>query len=225
MSIALYYRINATTPDQATTTTVVNRPLTMLEIDGNFKSIADAFVDTDSAITTINTTLSTKAPINRPTFTGSITIPSCTSTTRPLQPVEGMVVFDRSEKSLITYDGSQWITLTTNAGLDGYVKRTGDILTGKLIGTTAEFSGNIRALPPDSEPGSTTDLVATCGWVESQVLTIVNNRLSGGSGSGDDDSININTGSLNVYRGDVTIERGDLYVGGTIHGDIDLGIL
>lgn len=200
----------------------------MLEIDGNMKSIADAFDTHDSSILSIEQQLETKAPINRPTFTGSLTLPTVGTTTRPLNPTPGTIVYDRDLNQIVVYNGESWIDVATTVNLGTYVKRTGDIMTGRLTGTSSEWSANVRALPPEAEPGSSLDIVATVGWVEDKAREIVEQRLGGssGSGTGGDDGITINGGDFTINRGDVTIHQGDLtVVNGKLYGDIDLGVL
>lgn len=218
MAVKLYYRINATNPPLPTQDAVKSAPLSMLEIDGNMKAIANAFASNDTTIEEIYVALDGKAPINRPHFTGYIVIPSVVSGNYPLQPVEGMLVYDKQRGELMVYTQGNWTPVATTLGLGDYVKRSGDIMSGKLTGTAAEWSMNIKALPPEAEQGSTTDVVATVAWVKQTARQLIEERLTGGSGTGDD-SIIINTGDMTVHNGDLIVERG------TIYGNIDMGVL
>lgn len=218
MAVTLYYRINATNPPTPTQDTVLARPLSMLEIDGNMKALANAFADNDATIEEIYIALDGKAPINRPAFTGSITLPNVIASSYPLNPTEGMIVFDKDTQQVMVYLRGQWSPLATAVGLGDYVKRAGDIMTGKLTGTTSEWSMNIKALPPDAEQGSVTDIVATVEWVKKTARQLVEERLTGGTGTGDD-SIIVNTGDVTINRGDLTV------LGGMIRGNLDMGVL
>lgn len=208
MAVKLYYRINATNPPLPTQDVVKSAPLSMLEIDGNMKALANAFIDNDAAIEDIYVALDNKAPINRPQFTGYIVIPSVASGSYPNQPIEGMLVYDTKRKELMVYQQNKWSPIATSLGLGDYVKRSGDIMSGKLTGTTSEWSMNIKALPPDADPESSTDIVATVDWVKHTTNQLIEERLTGGSGTG------------------ITINDGDLIVNdGTIYGNIDMGVL
>lgn len=218
MAVKLYYRINATNPPIPAQDTVLARPLSMLEIDGNMKALANAFAQNDTTIEEIYVALDGKAPINRPQFTGYIILPSVVAGSYPLNPSEGMVVYDKERQEVMVYLRNQWTPLASSLGLTDYVKRAGDIMTGKLTGTTSEWSMNIKALPPEAEQGSLTDVVATVEWVKSTAQKLIEERLTGGSGTGDD-SIIINTGDMTIHRGDLTV------VEGTIYGNMDMGVL
>lgn len=218
MAVKLYYRINATNPPTPAQDTVLARPLSMLEIDGNMKALANAFADNDVTIDEIYIALDGKAPINRPAFTGSITLPNVVAGSYPLNPTEGMIVFDKDTQEVMVYLRGQWSPLATAVGLSDYVKRAGDIMTGKLTGTTSEWSMNIKALPPDAEQGSLTDIVATVEWVKKTAKQLIEERLTGGAGTGDD-SIIVNTGDVTINRGDLTVFEG------TIRGNLDMGVL
>ena len=218
MAVKLYYRINATNPPVPAQDTTLARPLSMLEIDGNMKALANAFADNDVTIDEIYIALDGKAPINRPAFTGSITLPNVVAGSYPLNPVEGMIVFDKDTQEVMVYLRGQWSPLATAVGLSDYVKRAGDIMTGKLTGTTSEWSMNIKALPPDAEQGSLTDIVATVEWVKKTAKQLIEERLTGGAGTGDD-SIIVNTGDVTINRGDLTVFEG------TIRGNLDMGVL
>ena len=219
MAVTLYYRINATNPPIPTQDTVLARPLSMLEIDGNMKALANAFADNDATIEEIYIALDGKAPINRPAFTGSITLPNVVASSYPLNPTEGMIVYDRDTQQVMVYTRNQWTSLSTTIGMGDYVKRAGDIMTGKLTGTTSEWSMNIKALPPDAEQGALTDVVATVQWVQDKARELIEQRLTGGSGGTGADNITINTGDLNINRGNIYVNEG------TIYGNIDMGVL
>ena len=218
MAVKLYYRINATNPPIPAQDTIKSAPLSMLEIDGNMKALANAFADNDATIDEIYIALDGKAPINRPAFTGSITLPNVVAGSYPLNPTEGMIVFDKDTQEVMVYLRGQWSPLATAVGLSDYVKRAGDIMTGKLTGTTSEWSMNIKALPPDAEQGSLTDIVATVEWVKKTAKQLIEERLTGGAGTGDD-SIIVNTGNVTINRGDLTVFEG------TIRGNLDMGVL
>ena len=218
MAVKLYYRINATNPPIPAQDTIKSAPLSMLEIDGNMKALANAFADNDATIEEIYIALDGKAPINRPAFTGSITLPNVVAGSYPLNPTEGMIVFDKDTQEVMVYLRGQWSPLATAVGLSDYVKRAGDIMTGKLTGTTSEWSMNIKALPPDAEQGSLTDIVATVDWVKKTAKQLIEERLTGGAGTGDD-SIIVNTGNVTINRGDLTVFEG------TIRGNLDMGVL
>lgn len=218
MAVKLYYRINATNPPIPAQDTIKSAPLSMLEIDGNMKALANAFADNDATIDEIYIALDGKAPINRPAFTGSITLPNVVAGSYPLNPTEGMIVFDKDTQEVMVYLRGQWSPLATAVGLSDYVKRAGDIMTGKLTGTTSEWSMNIKALPPDAEQGSLTDIVATVDWVKKTAKQLIEERLTGGAGTGDD-SIIVNTGDITINRGDLTVFEG------TIRGNLDMGVL
>ena len=218
MAVKLYYRINATNPPIPAQDTIKSAPLSMLEIDGNMKALANAFADNDATIDEIYIALDGKAPINHPAFTGSITLPNVVAGSYPLNPTEGMIVFDKDTQEVMVYLRGQWSPLATAVGLSDYVKRAGDIMTGKLTGTTSEWSMNIKALPPDAEQGSLTDIVATVEWVKKTAKQLIEERLTGGAGTGDD-SIIVNTGDVTINRGDLTVFEG------TIRGNLDMGVL
>lgn len=226
MPLNLYYRANATNPPKPSQIVVKASPLTILEIDANFKTISDAFDDNDVSLSDIHSELDSKAPINRPEFTGYIRLPNVTQGNYPSNPSVGTVVYDRTNGSLAIYNGTQWALLSVfDADANNlYVKRTGDIMTGKLTGTTSEWTSNIKALPPEAPTDSATDVVATVEWVKNKALEIVNDRLNGGTGSGD--GITVSSGDITVNQGDVIIDRGDLIVSyGTIKGNLDMGVL
>ena len=61
MAVKLYYRINATNPPVASQDAVLARPLSMLEIDGNMKALANAFAQNDTTIEEIYVALDGKA--------------------------------------------------------------------------------------------------------------------------------------------------------------------
>lgn len=218
MAVHLYYRINATNPPIPTQDAVINVPLSMLQIDGNMKAIANAFADNDTTIEDIYIQLDEKAPINRPEFTGYIVIPSVVAGSYPTKPQEGMIVYDKATHQLMVYTNNQWTAISTTLGLGDYVKRAGDIMTGKLTGTTAEWSMNIRALPPGGSQGEQTDVVATVGWTEDKAKQLIEERLGGSGGTGDD-SITVGTGDLTINNGDIIVNNG------TIYGNLDMGVL
>lgn len=219
MAVKLYYRINATNPPVPTQDVVKSIPLSMLEIDGNMKALANAFEANDATIEEIYVSLDGKAPINRPAFTGSITLPIVVAGSYPINPTEGMIVYDRDTQQVMVYTRNQWTSLSTTIGMGDYVKRAGDIMTGKLTGTTSEWSMNIKALPPDAEQGALTDVVATVQWVQDKANELIEQRLTGGSGGTGADNITINTGDLNINRGNIYVNEG------TIYGNIDMGVL
>lgn len=210
---------------------VKSAPLSMLEIDGNMKAISDAFESTDSHFDQIASTIETLAPKDGPQFTKYIQLPLVSNGTFPSSPTEGMMVYDVSTKSIQVYLGTKdadgnklgWQPLATAIAMNQYVKATGDIMTGKLEGTTAEFRDRVKVLPPDASIGEPTDAVATVGWVKNQAKVIVEQRLN------DSGDINVQQGDVTINQGDITVQSGNINVNNGVvisnrlYGHLDMG--
>lgn len=209
MSVNLLYRITKETEGLASNI-IKQSPLEMREIDGNFVSISRAFDEVDNKIENINTTLKTKADTYSPQFTGSINIPTVSNSSFPKTAIEGSIVYNRQEETIYICtkggDTPTWTSLSEILGAGSYVKREGDVMSGKLVAPSAEFQSPIVAMRPDSAQGKPLELVATNQWT----IDIVTEMLDGRVGSAGNKN-NIDIG------GDVYCDR--------IYGDMDLGTL
>ncbi len=219
MALNLYYRINSTNPPIPTRDVVLSRPLTMEEIDGNMKAIDQGFESQNMTIESLQELVNNKAPTDRPSFSGYIKLPIVTNSTYPKPAEEGMIVYNQDLHEMVVYQEGKWIAISTQVTMSGFVKKTGDIMTGKLTGTIADFSQHIKALPPDQEVGAQNDIVATVEWVKSTVNYLIEQRLSGGEGGG-----------IIIEKGDLVVNEGDIIVSGSItadrlRGHLDCGIL
>lgn len=220
MTINITYRLSrpASGPKR---TSVKNSPLNMNEIDANMRAVEQAFEASDATAAKLQQQINEKAPINKPTFTGYLQFPTVKNNSYPTSPSEGMFVYNLNQHTLVGYQDGKWQPMSNDTTMGNYVSRAGDIMTGKLTGTTAEFFQNIKALPPEATVGKADpDTVATVDWVLASCKTIVDQRL-GGSNTG----IVINTGGLTIKTGNISVTKGNLTVGGTIYGNIDMGIL
>lgn len=209
MSVNLIYRITRDT-EKLTSNITKQSPLGMREIDGNFVEISRAFDELDSQIDDINIRVAQKADTNTPHFTGSINIPTVSTGSYPLNPVEGSMVFNLSENKLYicTKGGDQpiWTSLNDILGAGSYVKKEGDVMSGKLVAPTAEFQSPITAMRPDGAIDKPLELVATNKWTLEQIDDRINSRI------GDEGEKN------NIDIG------GDIYCN-RIFADVDLGVL
>lgn len=229
MAIKLLYRIDMVNPPVPAVATVKSAPLTMLEIDGNMKAISNAFDSTDDHFAQVDAVIETLAPKEGPQFTSHIILPVVQNGTFPGDPVEGMVVYDLSTRSVQVYFGAKdeqgnkigWQPLATAVALSQYVKSTGDIMTGKLEGVSAEFRDHVKVLPPDASIGAPSDTVATVDWVKNQAKIIVDQRLNEGSSGG---SININQGDIQIASGNIVAPNGSV-VANRLYGHLDMGDL
>lgn len=240
MAIALHYRkhlsINELEPHMAESDHVLGRPLTMLEIDANMKTIDLAFDKNEDDHTAIYKEIAKKAPINYPILRGFVGLPTYKSkkllpTTyvgegSSSQPVPvGALAFDNETKGVmlrVDQGAEGWVAVSTEKTMGDYVCRTGDDMTGPLTGTTSTWSNTIKALPPDGEVGVTeVDTVATVGWAKKTITDMIDNRLNGG-GEGSNNII--------INKGDLIVNKGNIIVDGTItanrlQGDLDCGVL
>lgn len=231
MAIKLLYRIDMVNPPVPAAAAVKSAPLTMLEIDGNMKAISNAFDSTDDHFAQVDAIIETLAPKDRPQFNEYIILPLVQNGTFPGEPTEGMMVYDLSTRTVQVYFGAKdnngnkvgWQSLATALTLSQYVKSTGDVMTGKLEGVSAEFRDHVKVLPPDASIGEPTDTVATIGWVTNQARTIVEQRLH------DNGSVNLKQGDITIDRGDININLGNITVANGVvianrlQGHLDMG--
>jgi len=222
---------------------VLARPLSMLEIDTNMFTLERNISKLDDEFDHSYRLIYTKAPIHSPTFTGTVTLPS--RATPPAGNIaNGTAYYNTSTHEVQVYvkkpnsDTDYWAPLATTQGLDDYLRKTGGVITGELIGRNAIFHGKLTALKTDfdGEYSSNTndlDLVATSGWVRSTATKIVDDRLGGGTGAGitiNGGGLTINTNTndpiLKVDSTGMKLTMGDFTISnGKFHGDIDMGTL
>lgn len=175
MAINLYYRISST-PDVPTQTAVIAAPLTMEQIDGNFKSISDYFGSHDDDITDIRNILTTKVDKGDAEFNKSLTLNPVDR--KPSHPKNGQIIFfeDRLWMYRVSEDGTgDWYPIYDGAS-GAFVNKAGDTMTGPLNGTTAKFTGaTIQSTPPGTKEGSTAspEDVATANWTKDQLNNVV----------------------------------------------------
>ena len=252
MAINLIYRLNSN-PNVPNGNITANGPLTMEQIDGNMKSISNGFDDVDKQFTQVEVALANKADINNPSFNGYIKIPASATASLPVKVPNGTVVYDLNRKALVIWVDDKWQVISTDSGLVGFVSKQGDIMSGKLTGTTADFKEGMKTLPPGAEIGTETDTVATVQWTETTIRDAIDARIGTTTNEVITDKITANnqiiiegvedgnglilqagdalfeTGNLTVSKGDVNIAEGDLYVNtvyaSVLRGDIDLGTL
>ena len=225
MSLNLTYRISR--PESGPKrTSIKNSPLNMNEIDANMRAVELAFEESDNTATKLQQQINEKAPSNKPSFTGYVQFPTVKNNSYPTTPTEGMFVYNLDQHTLVGYQDGKWQPMSNDTTMGNYVSRAGDIMSGKLTGTTAEFFQNIKALPPEAEIGTTDpDTVATVNWVLASCKAIVDDRLGGSS-----TSITINQGNFSIKKGDIAVTTGNITVGGTItadklYGNLDMGTL
>lgn len=243
MAVNLIYRLNSD-PEVPNGVITANGPLTMEQIDGNMKSLSNQFDKVQQQFDNVEVELAKKASISNPTFTGFIQIPTAPTNALPTDPVDGMLVYDTDKQSLTVYIDGVWQLVSTNLGLEGFVSKTGDIMSGKLTGTNAEFVTGITTLPPEAEEGSDLDRVTTVQWTKNTIENFLDSRLGTTDNEVVTDKITTeqvivngiaNGEGLIVRQGDIVTEEGDIhtknaFVEGTVTaavlvGDIDLGEL
>jgi hypothetical protein len=128
--------INTTNNNLAATTGYVKTSITNLVNSApstldTLNEIATALGNDPNLATTLTTQIGLKAPINNPTFTG--TVSGITKTMVGLNNVDN------------TTDVNKPISTATQTALDTKLNLSGGTLTGGLTGTTASFSGPITA--------------------------------------------------------------------------------
>ena len=240
--VNLYYRTSLN-PKVPSTSIVISNPLSMEQLDGNFKSIDNSFENFDHITTQLANDLATKAPINNPQFAGAVTFPN-SSIDPSKDPKDGTVYYNTEQQTLLCYSKGEWQPLSFSNGLSSYVKKTGDIMSGKLIGEDASFKKRLESRPTglmiedhDGDDVGTTgvDIVVTRKWFEASQKAAIEKAV--GSVEGQVTSPNIesnhivingsdNKDSITVNKGNVTVNDGDVVVNnGFLRGNIDLGTL
>ena len=244
MALSIYYR-KTFNPEElpfAKSDVVLDRPLTMLEIDANMKTIDMAFDSNQEKLDDIHHLLDTKAPIRNPIFRGIVSLPQYANASllprqvtgadgAPLIAPVGTLAFtlDNRQIMVLTQNdtlGTKWSAVNTQESMSGYVKKTGDIMTGNLEGTSASWSQNIFALPPGGIIGETQkDVVATVEWTKDTIKDLIDERLNGGSGEeGTQNNIVINKGDLIINNGNINAD-GNITIDGVFRGNLDMGFL
>lgn len=247
MAISIYYRktLNPNELPFAKSDVVLDRPLTMLEIDANMKAIDLAFDKSAEDLGNLEAVVDDKAPIRNPILKGIVGIPQYANAGllprqivgkdgAPLIAPIGSIAFDTENRNLMLLvqndtQGTKWSAINTTETMSGYVRKTGDIMTGNLEGTSASWTQHIFALPPDKTVGEPKDMVATVEWSKSTITQMIDDRLSGGDSDTGTNNIIINKGDLIINSGGIKVD-GDINITGTIsasklQGNLDCGVL
>ncbi len=218
MSLSLYYRIDGKNPPIPSSDIVVGVPLSMLQIDANWKSVSNAVDSIEESLETHSGEIAEKAPTVNPQFSGYMGLPTSTDdypTTLPL----GSVYFNTKTNTVevLTEDG--WRGLGTNEDLSFYLPLGGGNMYGTLEGIDANFRGVLRAYNPDFKTGegdSQTQLerVVTDQWAKDYIDDQFEKRLGVLEPPSE-------SGENNVY---FNIPNGTI-IAGKFQGDFDAGVL
>lgn len=223
MAVNLYYRIDATNPPIPSSNVVLGVPLSMLQIDANWKSVSDNLNNHDNTLKEHGDLIATKAPINNPKFTGYVTFPD-SKLDYPNTIPEGSVYFNTVKQTLMVKNNGRWSSLSTGDSLQFYLPLAGGTMTGDLKGVNGEFFGFLKAFNPDADPNdeeTKTQKVATIDWVNTNTYAILKEVLgiaSDGEGGSTGDS------SMTIEQGNIVLNNGYV-VAKQLYGDIDCGVM
>lgn len=176
----------------------------------------------------VHPTDTTRAPLDNPTFTGSITVPSWTTGTRPGSAVAGTYGYNTTLGRFDYYNGIAWyqyayLSGDTFTGPVAATQFTGPLtgnVTGNVSGTAANVTGVVAVL--NGGTGTTTpsivagtNVTVTGTWPNQTV-----NATAGGGGSG---TVNSGTGGQLAYYGSTGTAVSGLTLGGGLA--INSGVL
>lgn len=226
MAVNLYYRIDAKNPPKPTSNVVLGVPLSMLQIDANWKSVSDNLDSNDEILKEHGELIDTKAPINNPKFTGYVQFPT-TDLEYPNTLPEGSVYFDTNKQMLMVKNNGKWSSMSTGDSLDFYLPLKGGTLSGNLTGTNGEFFGFLSCFNPTADPtdeNTKTEKVATTNWVDTTITKVLYDKLGIKPDDGSSDPSNPPDNSMTIVKGDMILKDG-VVVAQQLYGDIDCGEL
>lgn len=220
MALNLYYRLDGKNPPIPSSDIVLGVPLSMLQIDANWKSVANAIISIDETLVSHNESIEDKAPKNNPSFSGYVTFPTSSDDYSDNVPV-GSVYYNTTTNTLLVKTENGWVGLGTNNDLAFYLPKAGGDLYGKLEAVDAVFRGVLETYSPDYDPDSEEELepvlerVATAEWVEKVIEKHIVERF------GEISKEPVGDECYNVFVND---PNGIIYAA-KLMGDIDMGVM
>ncbi len=160
----------------------------------------------------VHPTDTSRAPLANPAFTGSITLPSWTTTTRPASPVAGMEGFATDTGRHETYTGSAWVQYVRLSDLPA---ASGQLLGGSSTGTAAAVTvgsglqlsgGTLSSTYSYTLPAATASALG--GVKQGSGVTIAADGTISATGMSGVSSFNTRSGAVTLTLADVTAVTG-----------------
>ncbi len=155
-----------------------------------------------------------RAPLVNPAFTGSITLPTWTTTTRPPSPVAGMEGYATDTSRLETYNGTSWVQYLRTSDIPS---ASGQLLGGTGIAGTAgsvtigaglSLSGGTLSATASSYTLPVATATALGGVKQGSGISIAVDGTITATGSAGVASFNTRSGAVALALADVTAVLG-----------------